>query len=222
MEQLSNNTEIELKSEKARKIIGKMPFFLLRNGILIITLVLFILFFMSYIIPYNEILNYKITFYSQDTYEPLRSPSRGVFMNDSSTNLSVGFIGTHDSLIPIKISSNVYPVNMIKNYTFVNKNDIICYVKSNNDMKMYYTISCKEKDLKKIQEAGKITLVLKNNSTTYDCYLQNFSFKNGSEEYNVIMGINGCSKYLESLIFKEYEVKIIIAHKPILKKIINI
>lgn len=46
--------ELELRSEKARKIIGYIPPVLVRSGITIITGILFILFWATYFISYPE------------------------------------------------------------------------------------------------------------------------------------------------------------------------
>lgn len=46
--------ELELRSEKARKIIGYIPPVLVRSGITIITGILFILFLATYFVPYPE------------------------------------------------------------------------------------------------------------------------------------------------------------------------
>lgn len=46
--------ELELRSEKAREIIGYIPPVLVRSGITIITGILFILFCATYFIPYPE------------------------------------------------------------------------------------------------------------------------------------------------------------------------
>lgn len=48
--------ELELRSEKARKIIGYMPPVLVRSGITIITVILFILFLAAYLYHILKIL----------------------------------------------------------------------------------------------------------------------------------------------------------------------
>jgi hypothetical protein len=55
MESKQNNIDqINLRSEKVRNIIGRVPPFILRSGIMIITTILIGLFILAYYIPYPE------------------------------------------------------------------------------------------------------------------------------------------------------------------------
>ncbi|WP_304721946.1 hypothetical protein [uncultured Alistipes sp.] len=66
---MDERTNIELRSEKVRSIVGKMPPFLLRMGISIIAGVILVVLGLLYYIPYQQTITIpvKISFYNEDS-----------------------------------------------------------------------------------------------------------------------------------------------------------
>lgn len=63
---MHENNNLELRSEKMRNIIGKIPPFLLRKGIAIITIVIITLLCLMYFIPYPQNKNLDIIIENRD------------------------------------------------------------------------------------------------------------------------------------------------------------
>jgi len=61
--------DIELRSEKVRKIVGKVPPLLLRIGIFVVAVILLLILALAYFIPYPEYKNITVRLYS-DTIIP--------------------------------------------------------------------------------------------------------------------------------------------------------
>lgn len=61
----SKNKDIELRSEKVRNIVGKIPPLIIRGGITFVTLLMFALLLAAWFIPYPENLNISFSVSSQ-------------------------------------------------------------------------------------------------------------------------------------------------------------
>ena len=66
-------TNIELRSEKVRNIVGKIPPALLRMGISIITLIIIALLIAAYFIPYPEKLSFPVNLQSMSQCDTCKS-----------------------------------------------------------------------------------------------------------------------------------------------------
>lgn len=84
--------DIELRSEKVRNIVGKIPPAIDRYGISIIGFLLFVMIGVSMIVPYKETINLTIGFF------PDVSCNRGIALVDSQqvSSLEIGMILSFD------------------------------------------------------------------------------------------------------------------------------
>lgn len=74
---------IELRSEKVRNIVGQIPSLLIRQGILIIGLVLLVLLGISAFIPYKKTIPVKISIRTVPKIEMSRAEQGGIFLIDT-------------------------------------------------------------------------------------------------------------------------------------------
>ena len=80
----NDNIGFTLRSEKVRSLMGEMPSSLIRYGMLVITLILFILFITASIIPYNKIYSGKVVSY--DVFETNKDSVRISFLLEFEKN----------------------------------------------------------------------------------------------------------------------------------------
>lgn len=74
---------IELRSEKVRNIVGQIPSLLIRQGILIIGLVLLMLLGISAFIPYKKTIPVKISIHTVPKIEMVSAEKDGIFLIDT-------------------------------------------------------------------------------------------------------------------------------------------
>ncbi len=109
------NNNIELRSEKIRNVVGKMPSLLQRRGIVIITGVLFILILILAFLPYKEILPIKLMQYSTPAIETLKTPVAGMVFLEKEyeivyANQTIGHVLSDGKLIPVRASITGIPL----------------------------------------------------------------------------------------------------------------
>lgn len=80
------NKYIELRSEKVRNIVGKIPPRLLRVGISTISLIILITLVIAYFIPYPQYKVYAVKIYSQPITQIVAAPESGVASIDINSN----------------------------------------------------------------------------------------------------------------------------------------
>jgi hypothetical protein len=77
--------DIELRSEKVRNIVGKVPPLLLRAGITMISLIIISLLIAAYFLPYREYKNVEVELFCRPGYQSIAMPEDGnVFMTTST------------------------------------------------------------------------------------------------------------------------------------------
>ncbi len=132
---------IELRSEKVRNIVGQIPSLLIRQGILIIGLVLLILLSISAFVPYIKILPVDITVYTVPQVEKVRAPADGIFLIDTlfhaKSNQKVGNVLYGKQLLPVQHASKGYLIWNVQNNDRVQKNDLLFVVEPQNIEKIY-------------------------------------------------------------------------------------
>lgn len=89
---MPENKDIELRSDRVRKIVGKIPPAVDRYGISIIGFLLIVMVGVSMVIPYKETINFTISF------SPEVSCKSGVALVDSqqATSLKTGMVVSFD------------------------------------------------------------------------------------------------------------------------------
>lgn len=82
------NKDIELRSEKVRNIVGKVPPLLLRIGIAVISIIIILLLIAAYSLPYREYKKVEVELFCRPGYQYIAMPVDGnVFMTTSSMQL---------------------------------------------------------------------------------------------------------------------------------------
>jgi len=128
---MNNDDKIELRSEKIRNIVGKIPPALLRKGIAIITLIIIILIIAAYFIPYPEKLSFPVELQSTPQCEVIKAPETGFIIIEKQTDTvcrqqTIAFIRTNNnSTINIESLSNGRLLNNCHNESFVNKGETL-------------------------------------------------------------------------------------------------
>lgn len=84
MSEENKNKNIELRSEKVRNIVGKVPPRLLRIGISIISVILLLVLILAYIIPYPEYKQVPICFYTNPSVQVTKAPAFSIFFSDAT------------------------------------------------------------------------------------------------------------------------------------------
>lgn len=83
--------DIELRSEKVRNIVGKVPPLLLRMGIAIISIIIISLLVTTYLLPYREYKNIEIELFCRPGYQDIVMPEYGnIFMTISTMQVKQG------------------------------------------------------------------------------------------------------------------------------------
>jgi hypothetical protein len=115
---------IELRSEKVRNIVGQVPPFLLRKGILIISFAIFLLLGIAWFLPYPETIPVDVNLYSEPQTRMICAPEDGVFQYDHHSE--IGYLRTfRDSIIKIQSPYSGSVILNCKNNSPVNKGDIL-------------------------------------------------------------------------------------------------
>lgn len=86
-----NIKDIELRSEKVRNIVGKVPPLLLRIGIAIISIIIILLLIAAYFLPYRKYKNVEVELFCRPGYQSIIMPEAGnVFMSTSMIHVKQG------------------------------------------------------------------------------------------------------------------------------------
>lgn len=129
-----DNKDIELRSEKVRNIVGKIPPQFLRIGISVISAIIICVLMLTYFIPFPQYKDISLTFYSHPFVQTIQSPETGVFILDvnSSTVCSdekVGvLISENDSLFHFYADVAGTILFNCSNGDFVLKNSVLSVI----------------------------------------------------------------------------------------------
>lgn len=99
---------IELRSEKVRNIVGQIPPILLRYGIIVICMVLFILAGIASFLPYKETIVVDVTLHTVPASKLVTATTAGTILLHSQSrevvaNQTVGYIQDGNKLVPIQV-----------------------------------------------------------------------------------------------------------------------
>ncbi|MFR3217442.1 MAG: HlyD family efflux transporter periplasmic adaptor subunit [Dysgonomonas mossii] len=86
-----NIKDIELRSEKVRNIVGKVPPLLLRMGIVVISIIIISLLIAAYFLPYRESKSIEVELFCRPGYQSIIMPEDGnVLMSTSMIHVKQG------------------------------------------------------------------------------------------------------------------------------------
>ncbi|MDR3286935.1 MAG: hypothetical protein LBT27_05790 [Prevotellaceae bacterium] len=126
----NEDKNIELRSEKVRNIVGKIPPALVRYAMTIIAFVLITLLIISLIIPYRETINLSISIHSEPQAELIKADNDGIiiidtiFDNNKKPEIIV-YEQTIDTVYQLYTHKNGKIKLLVKNKQFVKKNELI-------------------------------------------------------------------------------------------------
>lgn len=127
----TDKKDIELRSEKVRNIVGKVPPLLLRIGIAVISLVIILFIIGSYFMPYPETVETKVKISSIPTIELIRAPRDGMIClsktqdNRISKDQKLGYLFVNDSLLDLISPVQGKVIANSVNENFVEQGDLL-------------------------------------------------------------------------------------------------
>jgi hypothetical protein len=127
----TDKKDIELRSEKVRNIVGKVPPLLLRKGITIIFLVIILFLIGTYFMPYPETAKTKVKICTIPPVELIRAPHNGIICISKRQEIRIskgqklGYILVKDSLMELISPIRGRLIINAVNETFVEQNEIL-------------------------------------------------------------------------------------------------
>lgn len=154
---------IELRSEKVRNIVGQIPSLLIRQGILIIGLVLLILLSISAFVPYRKTLPVDITVYTVPQIEKVIAPADGIFLIDTilkqvKPNQIVCNLAISDTLLPVKATALGKIIWNVQNNDLVKKKDLLFIIVPQKLQRVYGECSVHLSQKTTLQKGQKVFL----------------------------------------------------------------
>ncbi|MDR0429059.1 MAG: hypothetical protein LBH58_01085 [Tannerellaceae bacterium] len=139
----AKENNLNLRSEKVRDIVGEIPPAIMRYGLYIIMLFIFLIFFCLSIIPAYEQYTTDITIKSIPEKEVVISPIYGkinYLVDDNiyiNKNELIGRIINDDSIYTIYSRTSGIIVMIQKDKTIINKEDIVCNILPKYILELY-------------------------------------------------------------------------------------
>ncbi|MDR2127324.1 MAG: HlyD family efflux transporter periplasmic adaptor subunit [Prevotellaceae bacterium] len=158
----SEKKNIELRSEKVRNIIGKVPPVFIRYGIGIVAVSLLVLFVISIIIPYRETVKLSITVHSKPNADLIKSTHSGTVIIDTSGSQKdsvQAYLQTANSIDTIckcAVKNILFSVN---NKQFVSENEILFIVNSTDNYEIFGIADITKDDTKKIHKGQTVNII---------------------------------------------------------------
>lgn len=127
----TDKKDIELRSEKVRNIVGKVPPLLLRKGIAIISLVILFFVIGAYFMPYPETFHAKAKIVTVPSVELIKAPCNGItYLSETgrprvSKGQKLGSLFVKDSLVNITSPIRGKLIVNTINGGFVEQGDIL-------------------------------------------------------------------------------------------------
>jgi len=213
---------IELRSEKVRNIIGKVPSVLFRYGIFIISISIFIVLFLLYTISIPRYISVPIKLHSIPHIMTTKSENSGIIRLEYSTNHKA-FKGQYLMSIESpnkkeKIYSNEsgYCFYNCKDYEFVEKNSILNVIIPDSILELYGIgfISAHEKDV--LKEGMPISIKIGPENLVGN--IKKIYPIQDNKEYKVEFLFQNYKDFVkfDFLLQEEYIANILISNKPIL------
>lgn len=153
---------IELRSEKVRNIVGQIPSLLIRQGILIIGLVLLVLLGVSAFIPYKETMKITVTLATIPKSVFLHSPKKGEIVFTGKKQVEKEEIVAKciavDSVYSLYATKKGKVLEAISNKELVDKGEFVTVIIPQNDTSFYGTFEINSRLQQKIQVGQKVVL----------------------------------------------------------------
>ncbi|MDR2065060.1 MAG: HlyD family secretion protein [Prevotellaceae bacterium] len=217
----NEDKNIELRSEKVRNITGKIPSVFIRYGIGIVALTLLVLLIISLIVPYREIVNLSITFYSEPNTELIKSPHSGTAIIDTAglqkDSVQV-YIQTKNNIYAIYRHAAKNILFSVKNRQFVDKNEILFIINPGDNFKIFGIADITKNDSKKIKTGQAVNIIAVDDINIQGVISDIYAINPEQSKYRLKISIDRTDKiYFDS----KYEGNIVISEKTLFYKIFN-
>jgi hypothetical protein len=166
----NKNKDIELRSEKVRNIVGKIPPLLLTIGIFVISVIIMLVLALAYFIPYPEYKGITVSLYCDTPVFILKSPNSGLYhtallnqyMKKGHQTGALVLESDSNVVIPTYADISGYVYYQCDTRTRVKKGDILYTIIPDTISEIYgiCSISCDE--IGKIQKGQKVSVLLEN------------------------------------------------------------
>lgn len=227
--------DIELRSEKVRNIVGKIPPRLLRIGVSIISVTLVLVLVLAYTIPYPEYRIISIKLYSTPAVETIKAPLSGIYYSDLSQErvkkrqciCSMKF--EKDSIINYHSEFNGIVLCNYKNEDYVEQGNILFSVIPDSLTSVYGIGLVPVTEMKNIKRGQSIVLV-SSEELSFKGYISKLYPINEIDQSNEklltkieVQLIENIKNINVNLLLPNNNLscKILISNKPILKRILE-
>lgn len=219
---MNSRQGIELRSEKVRNIVGKIPPVTLRMGIAIISGIIVLVLAVAYFMPYPQYYNTEIEIISTPQYQIVRAAASGYYYNNENKSY-IGIIVSSDSIIQVK--PKIEGKILINSYDslYVYKDEIIAVIIPDSIFSIAGICRIPTDKINRIRQGQRVNVSLSSGGSymasvsDIDDILQK-DMTTGHPYYKVM--IRFYSQLDTSEIFdRKAEGKILLSAKPILKLI---
>ncbi|MDR1197850.1 MAG: hypothetical protein LBK94_02405 [Prevotellaceae bacterium] len=217
----NEDKNIELRSEKVRNITGKIPPVLVRYGITVVATVLLALFAISIIIPYRETINLSVTIHGEPDAGLIKSPVDGKVIIDTNVNdrenTAIAYIQSKNKIYPVYADKTGSIVFSVKNGQFVEKDDVIFIIISDDNYELYGIADITDKDdANKIKTGQIVNINIYSDKTIQGIVSDIYAVNSGKTEYRLKISIAETDYiYLNS----KYKGTVVVAEKTVFRKI---
>ncbi|MDR2651624.1 MAG: hypothetical protein LBC68_04850 [Prevotellaceae bacterium] len=214
----NEDKNIELRSEKVRNIIGKIPPILVRYGISIVAVTLLVLFIISVIIPYRETLNLSISIHEKSNMKLIKSVHSGTIIIDT--------VGSQKDTLQayMQNKNNIYEVckcainnilYSVKSKQFVNKDELLFIINPANNYEIFGIADITKNDSEKIKTGQIVNINIGNDENVQGMISDIYTINPEQTKYRLKINITTDRIYPNS----KYEGTVIISEKTVFQKI---
>ena len=157
---MDNKKDIELRSEKVRNIVGKIPPVTLRIGIAVISIVIILILVLAYFLPYPQYYNTDIEIISTPEYQIVRAPASGLYFNNSGNRLNIGIVISSDSIFQVKSNAGGKIVTNNCDSFYVYQNDIIAVIIPDTTLSILGICKIPTDKINKIKQGQRVNVSL--------------------------------------------------------------
>ncbi|GAB6123473.1 HlyD family efflux transporter periplasmic adaptor subunit [Dysgonomonas termitidis] len=227
---MSEYKDIELRSEKVRNIIGKVPSIILRIGTFIISFLIILFLSIAYLVPFPQYNKIIISLYVNPTIQIGEASRSGIItINTNKTEILldeyVGSLKTgHDSIIVYKAMNKGEILYNCDNGDYIEKGEVIFSIIPDSIHSIYGIFYITSDQMKIIQKGQEVEILLDEHSfmsKISDIYPISKTNNNGTL-YKAKIDFHDISKEIKLYNDKDITGKILISKKPLLQRILNI
>lgn len=222
---MDSRKDIELRSEKVRNIVGKIPPATLRIGISIISIIIMLVLVIAYFMPYPQYYNTKVEIIATPEYQILRAPASGLYYSNTVDQTNIGVIVSSDSIFQIRSRGEGKIMANSSDSIYVYRNDIVAAIIPDTTLSISGICKISIDKINEIKQGQKISVA----SSSGKNYMASVSNIDNIQQKDITTGysyfkvmIQFDSKLDTPEIFDSMtEGKILVSDMPILKLILQ-